>query len=393
MKALSFAKHFCIGLSCLPLSMYPIATLAGQNKLADYLYLGEFTKETAKLALQKMPPLDSLQPMYNVSLYKIHYHTPAPDGTMTMASGLVALPVTPAQVPGIVTYMHGTRVTRNDVPSNNAPKNYVYPAVFGCYGGNVVTMPDYLGMGDNNLSLHPYVDAKTLASSSIDMIMATKELADTLHYPLNDKLYLAGYSEGGFTTMVTYEALLKNHPELPVTAAAPGSAPYDWNETTHFITEQPGPRSTLYLAYFFYALQTYGHYWLGLDEVFRAPYHTLIPALFDGTHQPQEIIDALPKDPHDIFQPNFIESIIDGTERHAAELKNNFNHYTFTSTSPLLMVGTKGDHDVPYHGAEIAYEVLKSKSNKVTIKHVSEVLDHLQAFPYVTKEQVEFFQS
>jgi hypothetical protein len=55
------------------------------------------------------------------------------------------------------------------------------------------------------------------------------------------------------------------------------------------------------------------------------------------------------------------------------------------------MVGTKGDHDVPYHGAEIAYEVFKSKSNQVYIKHVSEVLDHLQAFPLVTKAQLEFF--
>ncbi len=392
MKIKSMTRQIFICLLFIISCSYTTFAFAKSNKLIDYSYIGEFTTDMAKATLAKMPPLNTLEPRYNLSVYKLHYTTKTPDGKKTTASGFVAMPIAPQHPVSIVSFQHGTRVTRSDVPSHNDEKNYVYPAAFGSASGYMVVMPDYLGLGDNNLPIHPYVDAKTLACSSIDMLIAAKELAKTLHYAVNNKLFLAGYSEGGFSTMVMYEALLKDHHELPVTAVAPGSAPYDYNETMHFVALEPGPRATLYLAYFFYSLQTYNNYWSGLDEIFVKPYNTLIPTLLDGYHTAPEILQALPATPMNIFNPAFINAVMDGSDSHSSELKAAFNHYDFTSTSPLLMVGTKGDHDVPFHGAEIAYEVLKNKSDKVYIKSVSDNLDHLQAFPLVMKEQVEFFK-
>lgn len=365
---------------------------ATNNKLVDFVYLGEFSQDKAKYILQKMPPLNTFETHYSLSLYKIHYQTPAPSGKKNIASGLVAMPISPQKKVGIVSFQHGTQVTRSDAPSSMHENNYIYPALYGSSGGYMVVMPDYHGLGDSDLELHPYVQADTLASSSIDMLIAAKELAISLNYPINDTLFLAGYSEGGYSTIVMYEALLKNHKEIKVTAVAAGSAPYDWDETLRFITGDPGPRATLYLAYFFYSMQTYHHYWTGLDEIFSQPYNTLIPTLFDGYHDRLEILQSLPHDPSQIFTKSFYDSILHGTNPFYEQLKMNFNHYDFTSTSPLLLVGTKGDHNVPYHGAEIAYQVLKSRSDIVYIKHVSEVLDHIQAFPLIAKEQLEFFK-
>jgi hypothetical protein len=362
------------------------------TKLLDYAYIGEFSKDKATMALKKLPGLDTLEVKHTLNLYKIHYQTTAPNGEMTSASGLVVMPIEPASPVAIVSYHHGTRVLRNDVPSNNDEKNYIYPAVFGSSAGYMVVMPDYLGLGDNTLTLHPYVEAETLASSSIDMLLAAKELAASLNYPVSDKLFLAGYSEGGFTTTVMYEALLKQHKEIHVTAVAPGSAPYDYNVTMHFITEKPGPRATIYLAYFFYSLQTYHHYWTGLDEIFAKPYDTLIPTLLDGKHTMVEIILALPKDPSMILRKEFFDGILNGTDRNSTQLEKEFNHYDFKATSPFFMVGTKGDQDVPYLGAELAYKVLKKNSEMVTMMSVSDVYDHLQAFPLVTRAQLAFFQ-
>lgn len=374
------------------LSTYTSLVFAKNSALTDYTYLGEFSQEKANLTFQKTPPLESLKAKYTLNLYKIHYKTPAPDGSTTIASGLVAMPIAPTKPVSLISYHHGTRVTRNDVPSNNAEKNYIYPAVFGSYAGYMLSMPDYLGLGDSTLSLHPYVQADTLASSSINMLIAAKELANALNYPISDKLYLAGYSEGGFTTTVTYEALLKNDKHIKVTAVSPGSAPYDWKETMPFLLQTPGPRATLYAAYFFYSLQTYYHFWSSMDAIYKAPYDKLIPTLFDGQHQSTDILEALPANPHDILQEAFFDGLLNGTDKNIDKLIENFNHYDFTATSPFLMIGTKGDHDVPYHGAEIAYNVLKQKSDLVSLKSVSDELDHLQAFPYITKAQMEFFQ-
>ena len=91
-------------------------------------------------------------------------------------------------------------------------------------------------------------------------------------------------------------------------------------------------------------------------------------------------------------QKSFLDSIINGTNSHNDDLIKNFNHYHFKSTSPLLLIGTKGDRDLPYSGAEIAYQQFKSQSDMVYIKHVSEILDHIQAVPPVIKAQLEFFK-
>jgi hypothetical protein len=109
-------------------------------------------------------------------------------------------------------------------------------------------------------------------------------------------------------------------------------------------------------------------------------------------HDATQIQNALPVDPKEILQDAFLDGLMNGTDKNTSALINNLNHYDFTSTSPLLLVGTKGDLDLPYHGAEIAYEVLKQKSDQVYIKSVSDTLDHLQAFPYVLKEELAFFQ-
>lgn len=151
------------------------------EKLVNYISLGEFSRETAEIALKKMPPLDTLTVHYDLQLYKINYKTQAPDGNLTIASGLVAMPIHPVGQVGIVSYQHGTRFERNDVPSRNNEKNYIYLAAYGNSAGYMTVMPDYLGLGDNELTLHPYVQAETLASSSIDMLLAAKELANRLH--------------------------------------------------------------------------------------------------------------------------------------------------------------------------------------------------------------------
>ncbi|HAT1658917.1 TPA: alpha/beta hydrolase [Legionella pneumophila] len=362
------------------------------DKLVDYISLGEFHRETAEITLKKTPPLDTLSVHYDLQLYKINYKTWAPDGSLTIASGLVAMPIHPVGQVGIVSYQHGTRFERNDVPSRNNEKNYIYLAAYGNSAGYMTVMPDYLGLGDNELTLHPYVQAETLASSSIDMLLAAKELANRLHYPISNKLYLAGYSEGGFSTIVMFEMLAKEYPDLPVTAVAPGSAPYGWEETMHFVMLEPGPRATAYLAYFFYALQTYKNYWSNFDEIFVPPYNTLIPELMDGYHTVAEILQALPQNPLLIFQPDFSNGIISKSDRNTEILKINFNHYDFIPTAPLLLVGTKGDRDVPYAGAEMAYHSFRKYSDFVWIKSVSDTLDHVQAHPFVLKEQVDFFK-
>ncbi|WP_454784553.1 alpha/beta hydrolase family protein [Legionella sp. WA2024007413] len=362
-----------------------------QKILVSYTYLGEFSKEMAQMALKKSPPLNVLEAKYDVTLYKINYNTPAPNGSTTTASGLVAVPSVAGTL-GIVSYQHGTRFNHEDAPSRVKEGDAIYPALFSSHGGYLTVMPDYLGFGDNELALHPYVQYETLASCSINMLLAAKELTKIIKIDLNDQLYIGGYSEGGFSSLVLFESLATQYPDIPITAVALGSAPYDWNETMQFIMRDPGPRATAYLAYFFYSLQTYKNYWADLNQLFVSPYNSMIPELFDGHHSTKEIINALPQNPALIFQTEFFEAILNHTENNSETLKDYFNHYSFSPSAPLLLVGTKGDRDVPYHGAEIAYEQFRKTGRNVFIHSVSDTLDHRDAGPYVFYEMLQFFK-
>lgn len=359
--------------------------------LVSYIPMGKLSKDIAQMALNQMPPLDALEANYEVSLYKIRYKTPAPDGHITIASGLVAVPSTMTKA-GVVSYQHGTRFNREEAPSRMKEGDYIYPALFASHGGYLTVMPDYLGLGDNELALHPYVQYETLASSSVDMLLAAKELAKEINFETNDQLYIAGYSEGGFSSLVMFELLVTQYSKHPITAVALGSAPYDWEETMKFIMLNPGPRATAYLAYFFYSLQTYKNYWADLSQIFISPYNAIIPELFDGLHSNNEILSALPQNPALIFQSEFFNAILNHTENNSEKLKQYFNHYDFTPTAPLLLVGTKGDKDVPYYGAEIAYNQFIQHSNNVFIKSVSDQLDHKEALPDVLSEMIKFFK-
>ncbi|CAM2851405.1 secreted protein [Legionella steigerwaltii] len=375
----------------LSINAYSQSQKSHQEILVSYTDLGTFPKEVAQISLKKMPPLDVLTANYDVTLYKIVYKTPAPDGHMTIASGLVAVPSVPGDK-GIVSYQHGTRFNHEDAPSRMNEGDAIYPALFASHGGYLTVMPDYLGFGDSELILHPYVQHETLASSSVNMLLAAKELAKIIHIKVNDKLYIGGYSEGGFSSLVMFELLVKQYPNIPVTAVALGSAPYDWDETMKFVMLEPGPRATAYLAYFFYSLQTYKNYWTDLNQIFVSPYNAIVPEVFDGFHSSKEILKALPQNPALIFQYEFFNAILDHTDGNSEELKNYFNHYDFSPTAPLLLVGTKGDKDVPYRGAELAYDQFTKYSSAVFIQSVSDTLDHRDAAPFVFYEMLKFFK-
>ncbi|WP_133139837.1 alpha/beta hydrolase family protein [Legionella genomosp. 1] len=393
MSPRQWAKRMLGVILCI-LSFHGNASIEDTEKgqLVDHLYLGMFPQSAARLVLQKTVPLDTLEAGYDLNLYSIHYKTLDPDGRITIASGLVAMPIVADKAVSVVSYQHGTRFNREDVPSRSMEKSYMILAAFGSHGGYMTVMPDYLGLGDNELPLHPYVQPETLAGSSVDMLLAAKQLAAKLNYSLNDKLYLTGYSEGGFSTLVMFELLAKEYSHLPITAVALGSAPYDWEETIRFILLEPGPRASAYMAYFFYSLHYYKHYWTSLDDIFIPPYNTLVPELFDGKHGNEEILDALPKDPAQLLQPAFFDAILNQRDMNSENLKQLFNHYDFTPTAPLLLIGTKGDKDVPYHGSEIAYDAFRKLSDAVFIKSVSDTQDHTEAAPYVLKEQLDFFK-
>ncbi len=173
-------------------------------------------------------------PRCNVTVYHLTYDTIDPTGALTPASGALMVPSgTDAACAGarpLVLYAHGTNTDRSfDIarldPSVNA-EGVLLAAVFAAEG-YIVIAPNYLGYDTSTLGYHPFLVASAESNDMTDALAAARSALPTADAPSatdGGKLFITGYSEGGYVAMATHAAL--QAAGAHVTAAAPMSGPY-----------------------------------------------------------------------------------------------------------------------------------------------------------------------
>ena len=176
-------------------------------------------------------------PSCGVDFYYIKYWTVGPDNSAQMASGALMVPTgsaAPCTGPRpIVLYAHGTTTTStyniaNISDSSNAANSEgaMVAAVFAAQG-YIVVAPNYLGYDISTLGYHPYVNGAADAADMMDALTAARTaLLSTFTPTTSDagKVYVTGYSEGGYVAMATVKAM--QGAGQAVTASAPSSGPY-----------------------------------------------------------------------------------------------------------------------------------------------------------------------
>ncbi|AUA60080.1 alpha/beta hydrolase [Achromobacter spanius] len=161
-----------------------------------------------------------------VNLYRVSYASVIPErGNLpTVATGLVAVPdTTQASLP-MVSYQHGTVYGKHEVPSypEQSPETQLMIAQFAGQGYAVIGA-DYFGLGDSTES-EGYMVKGSHQQASYDMLLAARAVLADLKRSSN-KLFLAGWSQGGFVTMAFLEKL--EAAGVAVQATATASAPVD----------------------------------------------------------------------------------------------------------------------------------------------------------------------
>lgn len=177
-------------------------------------------------------------PKCGVRVEYMQYNTVDVKGNKTDATGAVFIPTgTDASCSGnrpIVLNAHGTATTKayNFAEVGNAnneagPAATLLAALFAGQG-YVVISPNYAGYDKSSLAYHPYLNAQQQSHEMADALKAGREVlrrtGSATNVADNGKLFVTGYSQGGYVTMATtrYLETLKE----PVTAALPISGPY-----------------------------------------------------------------------------------------------------------------------------------------------------------------------
>ncbi|SJZ79340.1 Serine aminopeptidase, S33 [Enhydrobacter aerosaccus] len=161
-----------------------------------------------------------------VRLYRITYSSVIPErgNKPTTATGLLAIPDTGTTSFPMVSYQHGTVYGKEQVPSfpDQSPETQLALAQFAGQG-YVVIGADYFGMG-RSTEPEGYLVKGSHQQATYDMLMASRAVLDHLKIS-TPKLFLGGWSQGGFVTMALLEKL--ENSGVPVAAAATASAGVD----------------------------------------------------------------------------------------------------------------------------------------------------------------------
>ena len=237
-----------------------------------------------ELTLAANQPLLTLSgpPVCDIAIYHIEYETVGGQNEPTTASAALLVPVgIDPRCRGdrpIVLYAHGTTTNRAfnlaDLSDPANTEGFLLVTFFASQG-DIVVAPNFAGYDTSSLPYHPYLVADQQSKDMIDALTAARTalpLASALVTHDSGRLFITGYSQGGFVAMATHRALQALG--QPVTASAPLSGPYALAAFVDAIFEgEVSSNATVTSAFLINAYQnSYANIYSSPTDVFMAPY-------------------------------------------------------------------------------------------------------------------------
>jgi len=323
--------------------------------LADSKLIGEYSAATLAGRAAGVPLVGALA-QYPIRVYSLTYRTHTPEGQEATASGAVLVPVATTALP-VLSYQHGTLVpsSENQAPSYYAQGSDVWSIVsILASTGYVVSAPDYLGYGASKALPHPYEHAASLASTSADMLRATREFCTQQKVSVNQKNFLLGYSEGGYATMALHKLLQEKYAAtLPVAASAPGAGAYHKSAFAKYILQSTQPLS--FLSTYVWVLRTYDRvYALNRPYSFyyQEPYATQLQA---------DPFSPVPSQASQLFAASFRQAVLNDSDASLSKSLADNDIYDWQPTAPVALFHGTADDYVPFFNSQDAYDAMQKR--------------------------------
>jgi pimeloyl-ACP methyl ester carboxylesterase len=326
--------------------------------------IGKYPGFVAQYLLNSVDLPDPIDVHYGTTLYRVEYRTTNYDGKVVFASGLVALP-SGGGLKSVVMYLHGTTAERNTAPSKAEMGEGVLVAAAATGMGHILVAPDYIGLGLSR-NVHPYMHAKTTVTTCVDLLHATKALVEHLRGAWPASLYLLGFSQGGHAAFALQKELESmDDGSFAVKASAPIAGPCHLRDVS-FPQALTGD-SESHAFYLAYLANSYAHiYGQPLESVLTAPYVEKVPVLFDGDHDAGAILAAMPHDPRDLFNPDFLDAYDNAKAHWFLDALAENDVVDWTPHAPVRIYYGDNDVDVLPEEARRTEAAMKQRGANVT---------------------------
>lgn len=310
---------------------------------------------------------------YGIKVYRIVYTTTNTDGRTIQASGAVIVPDTTVALP-LLSMQHGTITSEDGAPSNYkaGSEAYTFGSVFSSLG-YIIAAPDYIGYGASKDLPHTYEHRNGLATASLDMLRAAREFLESnrttgARSNWDGRLYLGGYSEGGYATLALQKKLEEEAPdEFNLVASSCGAGAYDkptfMNEIINTRTSGEPSINRLYV----WVLTTYDRIY-GLNRpmtyYFKEPYASRITAQGVGVSISVSLSET--------FTDSFKQAINDGTDTAFLNAVKDNDIHDWKPKTPTRLYHGDADNTVFYLNSVNAYNAMRARGDTnvelITIK-------------------------
>lgn len=243
-----------------------------------------------------------------VKLYRVTYSSVVPErgNKPIAATGLVAVPDIAGTSFPMVSYQHGTVYGKQEVPSfpDQSPETQLMLAQFAGQG-YIVIGADYFGMGPSK-EPEGYMVKASHQQATYDMLLASRAVLADLKLS-NTKLFIGGWSQGGFITMAFLEKL--EAAGVKIDAAATASAPVDVQVVLNGFLSFPRKNDAAWVNSLFilssFAFENY--YGVpGLSRsLFNDEYYDLARKVY--LREPFNVADV-PTDLHKLIKPDYFNA-------------------------------------------------------------------------------------
>ncbi|MDR3427363.1 prolyl oligopeptidase family serine peptidase [Silvimonas sp.] len=384
----------CAGVKGVPIQAHSVPAAPAQTKV-EFLERWDVAKLNNILQVQTRTDFGvhtAYTPARNaVNLYRITYPSAIPNmgNKPTTASGLLVIPETQSTSFPMVSYQHGTVYERTQVPSfpDNSPETQLMIAQFAGQG-YVLIGADYFGLGTST-EPEGYMVKASHQQATYDMLMASREVLKQTQISTN-KLFLAGWSQGGFVTMSFLQKLEVAGVKVDATATA--SAPLDLYALVSGALYYPRPNAAVWLnSIFILTAFSFENYYAspGLaHSVIVDKYYEMSKAAYDR----KPFQGAIPTDLHTLLRPGMF-GLVAFHESAFGQLLSKTEAYKWLFRSPVRNYYGEEDEAVTTDNARLAMTYAMKNGNSMVTAISTGSTDHRGTFASAVPEWKLWFDA